>query len=459
MARNVPSQKHSSLWTNRNFLFLWTGQTFSLLGDFFFAATITIWMIDQLARGASWLPLATAGVGIALALPSLLLAPIAGVFVDRWDRRRVMLWTDLVRMLLVLGYLGMVLLVHASSWLLASSFGILFLCNCGAQFFDPARTAVVTDIVPEEQRPQAFGSSMQLRYLAQIVGPSLAAPLYIALGPIWAFALNAVSYLISFLLVLSMRVPFYAPNAEQETLGFWRELREGMRFFVTNRVLVTLLITGMIFMFAGMAYNGFEYLYGVQNLHVPTNWLGLYVGCYGIGVVAGMPFTTTIVKRVAQVELLWIFLVGQGIAMIILSRMTTVIPGMICGLFLGLFSTAIFVTVRPLTARVTPRHLIGRVMAFEGTMIMIASLVGTLIASTLASSALKQFHATVAGISFGQLDTIFLVIGLLTICAGIFARLTLYREVKKLDQREVKADPKRRAVLDTTIDQEDLSTI
>lgn len=50
---------------------------------------------------------------------------------------------------------------------------------------------------------------------------------------------------------------------------------EGYRFFIDNRILVTLLITGMIFMFAGMAYNAFEYLYGIENLHVPDQLIGV----------------------------------------------------------------------------------------------------------------------------------------------------------------------------------------
>jgi len=212
---------------------------------------------------------------------------------------------------------------------------------------------------------------------------------------------------------------------------------EGMRFFVTNRVLFTLLITDIIFMFAGMAYNGFEYLFGIENLHVAPLWLGAYVGCYGVGVVAGMPLTTRLAQRIAPVQLLSLFLIGQGITVLILSRMTTMVPGMICGVFLGVFSTAIFVTVRPLTARVTPRQLLGRVLTYETTLITAASLLGTVAAST----ALNLFHVTFAGMTFGRLDTIFLGIGLLTIGAGIFARLALYREVTRFDREAAqKAD-------------------
>jgi hypothetical protein len=86
---------------------------------------------------------------------------------------------------------------------------------------------------------------------------------------------------------------------------------------------------------------------------------------------------------------------------------------------------------------VTPRELIGRVMAFEVPLITVASLLGGLLASLLASTVLAGFHAQVAGMTFGRLDTLFVGVGLLTISAGVFARLTLYRAVRALRAQTV----------------------
>jgi MFS family permease len=431
MDESLVSRKKTSLVINHNYLLLLTGQSLSLIGDFFFSATIAMWIIDRLARGASWLPLATGGVAMAATLPSLIVSPLAGVFVDRWSRRWTMIWTDGIRLALVSLFLLLSLLVTNPPTLLISCLIIVLLLSCGQQFFAPARIAVIADIVPREQHTQAYGSLQQVRYLAQIIGPSIAAPLYIALGPAWAFGLNAFSFLVSFLATLAMRIPTREEDKTKEKQGFWSEFMDGLRFFVGNRILVTLLISGMIFMFGGMAYNSFEYLYGIENLHVPEAWLGLYVGCYGIGVVLGFPLITSLAKRFSEVQVLWIGLVCHGLTSIVLSRVTTMIPGMISGFFLGIFSSSIFVAVRPLTVLVTPHKLIGRVMAFEGSMITAASLAGGLIASTLASTVLVKFHESFAGMSFGRLDTIFLVIGILTIGSGIFARLSLYKAVKE----------------------------
>src|SRR6266852_1514563 len=240
MVHTLVPQKPSSLWANRNFLFLWIGQSFSLLGDWFFVATLTIWIIDRLARGHSWLPLAAGGVPLIRTLPSLLLAPFAGVFVDRWDRRRTMLWTDGLRLVLVTLFLLLVLLV--------------------------------------------------------------------------------------------LRVPAPEQSTVQEKQEFWHEWAEGLRFFTGNRVLVTLLLSGMLFMGAGMAYNAFEYLYGVENLHIPAALLGLYVACFGSGVLVGLPLVAALARRLSEVETLWSSLVCYGITTLVLARVSSVIPGMVCGL-------------------------------------------------------------------------------------------------------------------------------
>src|SRR5581483_9804916 len=105
-----------------------------------------------------------------------------------------------------------------------------------------------------------------------------------------------------------------------------REFTEGLHFFVRNRILVALLVCGMIYMFAGMAYNSFEYLYGIENLHIPDTLLGLYVACYGIGVVVGLPIMAALAKRLSEVEVLWISLVCDGITMLTLARVTTMLP-------------------------------------------------------------------------------------------------------------------------------------
>ena len=94
-----PTSPTLALLANRNFVLLWLGQAISRLGDTVFDFTLLLWIAAVLARQEPWAPLAVSGVLVAQTLPMILVGPVAGVFVDRWDKRRLMLWMDLLRAL------------------------------------------------------------------------------------------------------------------------------------------------------------------------------------------------------------------------------------------------------------------------------------------------------------------------------------------------------------------------
>jgi MFS family permease len=127
--------KAEHLFINRNFLLLWSGQVLSTFGDFLFGTTLILWMVTFIAPGRSWLPLTVSALILAQSLPRFLIQPLAGVFVDRWDKRRTMLWMDAIRAILI-----SFLLVASGilpipffpgghlplSWLLAIMYGVVF---------------------------------------------------------------------------------------------------------------------------------------------------------------------------------------------------------------------------------------------------------------------------------------------------------------------------------------------
>ena len=81
----------SGLWRNRNRRLLWLGQGVSATGDMVFTMTVLLWIATIIAKGQTWAPAAASGALIATAAPVLVVGPLAGVFVDMWDRRRTML--------------------------------------------------------------------------------------------------------------------------------------------------------------------------------------------------------------------------------------------------------------------------------------------------------------------------------------------------------------------------------
>src|SRR5215472_7604348 len=161
-----------------------------------FLITVLLWIATIIAKGQPWAPAAASGALIATAGPVLVVGPLAGVFVDRWNRRRTMLAADAARFALIASLLAIpslrqVIPVGAQ---LAILYAVLAACSCFAEFFDPSRLAVVGAIVPAEQQPQASALLSASFGMAQIIGPPIAAPLLITLGVQWALVLNAVSF-------------------------------------------------------------------------------------------------------------------------------------------------------------------------------------------------------------------------------------------------------------------------
>src|SRR5258708_12914551 len=110
--RESSSSGTSSLWGTRNWRLLWIGQSVSATGDMVFYITVLLWIATIIAKGQPWAPAAASGALIATAGPVLIVGPLAGVFVDRWNRRRTMLAAAAARFALIPGLLALPSLTH-----------------------------------------------------------------------------------------------------------------------------------------------------------------------------------------------------------------------------------------------------------------------------------------------------------------------------------------------------------
>ncbi len=433
---------------NRNFVLLWVGQSISSVGDFFFSTTLTLWVATQLAKGQSWTPLAVSGVALANVVPLLLVGPVAGVFVDRWDKRQTMLRMDVLRTIIVAVLLLVIMLTsqyfsvkdaHVDIWLLASIYITGILVSVCSQFFSPSRMTFIGDVVPDSLRVRAVSFSSISFNLSLIIGPALAAPLYFAFGVQWAIAIDVLSFVASFSAILAVRVPHVTTSSEtKQKKNFWHEFHEGLRVFRRNNVLVVLLLAGMLFQLGAGSSDALYVLFAIQNLHTPQNLLGLFGSTYGTGVILGLLVIAFFARRIGEVRIFWLSFLLFGGCMVIFGRLTTFIPGLVIFFLLGFANAGIIVVVGPLMLRVTPRAFMGRVQSVNTPLITGSSLASTALAGVLASTALHGFHASWLGSAFGPLDTIFSVSGVIVMGAGLYVFLALRNNKSvKLPAKEV----------------------
>ena len=207
---NPPSLQRRLI--NRDYAKLWYGQAVSAVGDSVFATTLVLWVSQVLAGGRSWAPAAVSGILVAAAAAFALVGPVAGVFVDRWDRKSTMMRTEVIRGAMVAGLLGLSFVpVHdlpVGLWL-AAVYLVVFVLHASGQFFSLARFATTGDVVQgEEDRARAAGLAEAATSAAGIIGPPIAAPLLFTVGLQWALAANAASYAVSYLAIRLLAVGY-----------------------------------------------------------------------------------------------------------------------------------------------------------------------------------------------------------------------------------------------------------
>lgn len=439
------------LWSNRNFLYLWIGQTISLLGDAIFDLTLVVWTAAILAKQEPWAPLAVSGILVAATLPILLVGPFAGVFVDRWDKRRTMLWMDLIRMLLVAslvfftGTLPLPFLargVFSRPMQLGIMYGVVFLTAACAQFFNPARLALLGDVVEEPQRPQAFGMQQVTQSIASILGPPIAAPLLFGFGVQWALLINALSFGLSFLAIAAVRAPVFAESmVPVQSSSISRAFLQGLHFTFCHRVIRRLLIGVFITTLGAGAINALSVFFFTQNLHAPVTWVGFFDAVFGVGIVVGSLLMSVYAQRLGLERTFSSAVLAVGIVFVILARMTGLVSALGLILLLGIFQGAISVASGPLVLQITPRELIGRVVSVLTPSSMLASLVSVALAGYLASTVLQGFHASILGIMIGPIDTIFTGAGILIVLGGLYLLRNQQHVLEKETLRPESAPP------------------
>jgi MFS family permease len=456
-------RKKSHVLINRNFTLLWIGQTISFTGDFVFDTVLVFWIATSVAKGQTWAPLAVSGVVCMAALPAFIIAPIAGVLVDSWDdKRKTMLFMHGIGIVLILllfpltGLVPLPLLAPGPLpiwWKLTAIYTVALLIGTMAQFFNPAEVALLSDIVEEPERTRATGLHSLMLNLATLLGPTVGAVLYFALGVQSVLLLNMLSFAVAFLAILAIHIPYPRGKAvgavacphppslphdaggdkppplrsgkTSQSGGFWHDLIEGLRFFKDSRILVTLIVSGVLLEFGVTMRNTLGVFFIVQNLHADASLYGLVGTAFGLGLIVGAATTSYIVQRIGRTRTYWFSTLALGALTIIYARLTNYTPALVLMFLQGLLNSSGEVIMITLVIQVASRDFVGRVLSVFTLVYGLVWLVSTLLAGYLVSDVLRSLHIVFVGMVFGPIDTIFTAVGLLTIIGGFYAMVTL----------------------------------
>ena len=266
------------LRTNRNFRLLFIGQAISQLGDWFNSVAVFALLLDLTGSAT-----AVAWMMIVQFLPISIVGPVAGVVVDRVDRRRLMIITDVVRGVLILGLL--LVRQREQIWI---AYVIMALTVSASAFFEPARTATIPNITSADELMPANALSSATWSAMLAVGASIGGLVTAVSGREWAFVLNAASFFASAIFISRTRFDS-APAPKPRPVGFLAmsglsDLAEGLRYVqrhshvaalmfvkagwgLAGGVLLLLTIFGQrIFPVAGTTAAGIGVLYGARGI-------------------------------------------------------------------------------------------------------------------------------------------------------------------------------------------------
>jgi MFS family permease len=303
--------RYARLFHNQSFVALWLGQTVSFVGDYFYFLAIPI-MVERLTGSALQVGLSV----IVTTIPMLLLGPVAGVFVDRWDRKRTMVAADLLRGLLVL--VCLVVQRPDQVWIY---YVVGFLMSCISRFFFPAQNAVLPLIVGDEDDLLAANGLMQIvQTVGFLIGPALAGFSIGLWGAQVAFLVDSVTYLVSAAAIVTITVP--SATAGQPVVGrdaaldrsvssVWSEMRDGVVYLLGNRTMVGVLLCLSVVQLGVGAIHVIWVPFMQRVFGIGAEGLGAVDASQGLGMALGAVTTGFLAARFTKKNL-----AGWGIAFI-----------------------------------------------------------------------------------------------------------------------------------------------
>jgi MFS family permease len=268
---------------HRNYRLFFTGQSVSLIGTWM-TRIATSWLVYRLTGSALLLGL----VGFAGQIPSFLLAPFAGVLIDRWDRHRLLVVTQILAMLQSAALAALTLAGVINIWHVLA----LSLFQGVINAFDmPARQSFVVEMVEKrEDLPNAIALNSSMVNAARLLGPSIGGVIIAAVGEGWCFTLDAVSYLAVIASLLLMRLAPRSPRVKSREARMLQELRAGWAYVSGSPPIRSILLLLALVSLVGMPYTVLMPVFASKILHGGPHTLGFLMAATGVGALSGAVF-------------------------------------------------------------------------------------------------------------------------------------------------------------------------
>jgi len=350
-------------FSHRNYRLFFAGQLVSLVGTFL-TTVATMWLVYHITGNALLLGI----VGFAGQIPMFLLAPFAGVWVDRWNRRRLLVVTQTLSMIESFALAAVALLAgtaHANLEVRAIV-GLALFQGLVNAFDIPARQAFLVEMVDRrEDLANAIALNSTMVHGARLIGPAIGGLLIHFVGPSLCFFLDGVSYISVIAALLAMRVKPHIPRTDHRSV--LHDLFEGLRYiWASTPIRAMLLLMGLLSLTGMPAFSilmpVFAEFFGGRDKS--DMMLGLLMGASGLGALTGAIYLAARRSVLGLGRVIAIAAVVFGLAILGFGLSPHLWLSMIIVPIAGLGMLISFASANTLIQTLTEDHMRGRVMSF-----------------------------------------------------------------------------------------------
>lgn len=359
---------------NKNFRLLFFGQTLSMTGTWMQNIALS-WLVYRLTGS----PLLLGIVGFAGQIPVSIVSPFAGVIIDRSNKHKIILFTQILAMLQAVilaflffaGRLSIELIIF-----LSASLGLV-------NAFDmTARQAFVSEIIENKHDlGNAIALNSSLVHLARLVGPSLAGIIIAAWGEGFCFLINAISYLA---VIFSLLMMWVVPKNKKKPANLLWELKEGLAYAARSNPIRSLLLLMALNSTIGMSYTIIMPVFAKEVLHGGPQILGFLMGTAGLGALIGALFLASRKSVVGLDKIISLAALFLGIGLLLLSFAKTLFFSSVLIVLIGFAMMVMMSSGNTILQTIVDEDKRGRIMSLFITAFMGTAPLGSLLAGTIA---------------------------------------------------------------------------
>lgn len=339
-----------AVFRNRNFALLWSGEFISTIGTSLtsLAASILVYRLTGSALSVGLMLMATI-------VPTLVVGLIAGVIVDRYDRRRIMVASDLIRAVLV--FLIPFLVPLNIAWL----YVIMILTSAVGQFFAPAHESVLPEVASEEELAAANSLLAISSFGSTAIGFAASGLLASQFSIDWAFYIDGVTFLVSALCIMGLRLAPFKVEEETSIKTVVHNLRAGLQYTVDSPVLRAVLIVSIPVMISFGLWNTLLLPFASEALGATEFEYGLQEGLTSVGFVISSLLMASLADRLREGQWMALGYLGMGITSAIYAGVTSIPLAIALVMVQGFLNAPAAIARRLVFQRNTEREVRGRV--------------------------------------------------------------------------------------------------